>query len=263
MPRIQLSNGSLNVLDQGQGRILLLVHGFPLDHSMWSGQIEDLSRSFRVLAPDLRGFGQSSVTLGKVTMQQFADDLAAMLDTLRIAEPVTFCGLSMGGYIGWQFFLRHRAKLDRLIQSDTRAVADSPEARAGRLKAADEVEADGPAKLVAAMLPKLFASPAIDAGREFVAATKHVALSNSPQGIAAAQRGMAERPDVSSILPTIDVPALIVCGEHDAIAATQEMHGIAADIPRAHYVEIPGAGHMSPLEDPAAFNAAVRQFLAQ
>jgi pimeloyl-ACP methyl ester carboxylesterase len=229
---------------------------------MWSGQIDVLSQTYRVLAPDLRGFGHSSVTSGKVTMQQFADDLAAMLDALRVDEPVTYCGLSMGGYIGWQFFLRHRAKLARLIQCDTRSVADSPEARDARLQSADEVEAHGPVKLVGAMLPKLFPPSAIDAGREFVAATQQVMMSSSPPGIAAALRGMAERPDVSAILPTIDVPTLIVCGERDAIAPAPEMRGIAAAIPRAQYVEIPGAGHMSPLEDPATFNAALRKFLA-
>jgi 3-oxoadipate enol-lactonase len=261
MPRIQLSDIALEVIDRGRGPVVLLVHGFPLDHTMWSGQIDALSRSHRVLAPDLRGFGKSDVTPSKVTMQQFADDLAAMLTVVGVAEPVTFCGLSMGGYIGWQFFARHRAKLARLVQCDTRAVADSPEARDGRLKGADDTEAHGPATLVDAMLPKLFPQSAIEQQREFVVATKRVMLGTSPHGIAAAARGMAERPDVTAMLPQIDVPTLIVCGEHDAIAATKEMRGIANAIPRAQYVEIAGAGHMAPLEDPAKFNAALLQFL--
>lgn len=263
MTRIQLPGVSLEVVDQGRGPVVLLVHGFPLDHSMWSGQIDELSRSFRVLAPDLRGFGNSEVTSGTVTMQQFADDLAAMLDALGVTEPITFCGLSMGGYIGWQFFARHRAQLARLVQCDTRAVADAPEARDGRLKTAADTEANGPAKLVDAMLPKLFPKPAIEAQREFVVATKRVMLSTSSAGIAAAARGMAERPDVTSMLPQIDVPTLVVCGEHDAIAATEEMRGIAAAIPQAEYVEIAGTGHMAPLEDPATFNAAILRFLAK
>ncbi len=262
MPHIAVSGVSLNVVEQGAGPVLLLVHGFPLDHSMWRGQIETLAKSHRVLAPDLRGFGRSDVTSDKVTMQQFADDLAAMLHALRIAEPVAFCGLSMGGYIGWQFFARHRAKLARLIQCDTRAAADTPEARDTRLRAAEEVEKIGPAKLVESMLPKLFPQAAIDAQRDFVVETKRVMLGTTWAGIAAAQRGMAERPDVSSLLPQIDVPTLIVCGEHDAIASTKEMRGIADAIPQAEYVEIAGAGHMAPLEDPPTFNMAVQKFLA-
>jgi pimeloyl-ACP methyl ester carboxylesterase len=168
----------------------------------------------------------------------------------------------MGGYIGWQFFQRHRAKLGRLIQCDTRAIADTAEARAGRLKSADEAEASGPAKIAAAMLPKLFPPQAIEQGREFVAATKQVMLASPPRGVAAALRGMAARPDVTSLLPTIDMPTLIVCGEHDAIAPPAEMRGIAGAIPQAQYVEIPGAGHMAPLEDPSRFNEALRRFLA-
>src|SRR5687767_13095699 len=104
MPKVPLSDGTLNVLDQGSGPPLLLVHGFPLDHTMWFGQIDHFSRRWRVIAPDLRGFGASTVTPGTVTMEQFADDLNALLDALGISEPVHLCGLSMGGYIGWQFF---------------------------------------------------------------------------------------------------------------------------------------------------------------
>jgi pimeloyl-ACP methyl ester carboxylesterase len=169
----------------------------------------------------------------------------------------------MGGYIGWQFFLRHRARLARLIQCDTRAVADTTEARAGRLEGAKGVTEDGPEKLVESMLPKLIPPHAIAEKRDFVGATQQVMLSNPRAGIAAALRGMAERPDVTAVLPTIDVPTLIVCGQHDAIASPAEMRGIADAIAGAEYVEIPGAGHMAPLEDPAKFNAAVRQFLAR
>src|SRR5262245_22137150 len=121
MPQISVGSVSLNVLDEGRGHPLLLVHGFPLDHSMWKGQIGELSKNFRVIAPDLRGFGQSSPISGDdavVTMAQFADDLAALLAAMSVAEPVTFCGLSMGGYIAWQFAARNPQRLARLILCD-------------------------------------------------------------------------------------------------------------------------------------------------
>src|SRR5262245_38844611 len=102
---------SLNVVQRGQGTTLLLVHAYPLDHSMWNGQLTALSNQCRVIAPDLRGFGKSEVTPGTVTMAQMADDLSELLDSLSIREPIVFCGLSMGGYVAWQFALRHRARL--------------------------------------------------------------------------------------------------------------------------------------------------------
>lgn len=261
MASVSIGEVLLNVHDCGRGKPLLLVHGFPLDHTMWQRQIDDLAADFRVIAPDLRGFGPSGVSAGTVSMQQMADDLAALLDCLGVTEPVALCGLSMGGYVGWQFALRHRQRLAKLIQCDTRAVADSPEAAAGRLKTAEKVLAEG-AKVVAdAMLGKLFAPITAQSQPAIVEATRQVMLRTSPEGIAAALRGMAERPDVSGRLTELDMPALIVCGEHDAIAAPAEMRGIAEQMPQGEFVLIREAGHMAPLEQPAAFNAAIREFL--
>lgn len=229
---------------------------------MWERQIDDLAADHRVIAPDLRGFGQSGVTAGTVSMQQMADDLAALLDGLGVAEPVALCGLSMGGYVAWQFALRHRQRLAKLIQCDTRAVADSPEAAGGRLKTAEKVLAEG-AKVVAdAMLGKLFAPITAEQQPHIVETTRQVMLRTSPEGIAAALRGMAERPDVSGQLAELDLPALIVCGEHDAIAAPAEMRGIAEKMPQAKFALIKDAGHMAPLEQPTAVNGAIRAFLA-
>ncbi|HEY2411185.1 MAG TPA: alpha/beta fold hydrolase, partial [Pirellulaceae bacterium] len=122
MANVQVNGIKLNVVERGTGVPLLLAHGFPLDHSMWSGQLDGLSDRCRVIAPDLRGFGASDVVPGVATMQQMADDLAGVLDALAIREPVIFCGLSMGGYVAWQFALRHRTRLAKLILCDTRAI---------------------------------------------------------------------------------------------------------------------------------------------
>src|SRR5262245_49111398 len=108
MPLIRAGSIQLNVVERGKGQPFLLAHGYPLDHSMWQGQIDGLSDKFRVIAPDLRGFGSSDTTSGTVTMEQMADDLAVLLTALAVNEPIVFCGLSMGGYVGWQFALRHR-----------------------------------------------------------------------------------------------------------------------------------------------------------
>lgn len=262
MPAIPIGDIRLNVVERGSGRPLLLVHGFPLDHTMWTGQTTALADQWRVIAPDLRGFGASTVTAGTVTMAQMADDLAGLLDALRITEPVILCGLSMGGYVAWQFALRHRSKLDRLILCDTRAAADSAEAASGRLKTAERVLAESVSVVAESMLPKLFAPATSQKQPQIVESTKQVMLRANPQGIAAALRGMAERPDVTGRLHDIDVPSLVICGEHDVIAPPAEMRQIAAALPKGRYVEIAGAGHMAPRERPAAVNTAIREFLA-
>src|SRR5262245_45230872 len=223
MPQVSIGDIALHVTDQGSGRPLLLVHGFPLDHTMWSEQIAFLSQMTRVIAPDLRGFGQSDVTPGSVTMEQFADDLVALLGAMHVNEPVMFCGLSMGGYIAWQFFARHRKQLAALILCDTRAAADTPEGAAGRLKTAERVLAEGAQVVAESMLPKLFAPASLEKNAPYVAASLEVMLRTNQVGIAAALRGMAQRPDFTSRLPQIDVPTLVLCGQHDSIATPQEM----------------------------------------
>jgi 3-oxoadipate enol-lactonase len=265
MPRFQLiddgANMQWNGRDHGRGPTLLLVHGFPLDHTMWAGQINELADTHRVLAPDLRGFGASTVTAGTVTMEQMADDLACLLDALDIRDPVTFCGLSMGGYIAWQFVRRHRAKVARLILCDTRAQADTDQAAAARRETAERVLVDGPGFLADAMIDKLFAPSTHVDHPERIQATRNTIGNTDPHGIAAAARGMAQRPDVTGMLPDIDVPALVLCGQHDAISTVAEMRQIAAAIPTARFVEIPAAGHMAPLENPHKVNQAIRSFL--
>lgn len=261
MGRVSIGDIELNVLDAGRGEPLLLVHGFPLDHTMWREQIEAFSGEFRVIAPDLRGFGLSGVTEGTVTMEGFADDLASLLDALGLTGPVTFCGLSMGGYIAWRFWKRHAARLARLILCDTRALADTTEAARGRLDSARRVTSEGAALVAGAFLPRLFAPSTRERNPGIVEATNRVMLGTDPRGLAAALRGLAARPDMTGALPGIRTPTLVVCGEHDAISTPEEMRGIADAIPGARFALIEDAGHMCPLEAPGAVNAAIREFL--
>jgi pimeloyl-ACP methyl ester carboxylesterase len=261
MPTVTIDDASFHVVDEGAGPPLLLVHGFPLDHTMWRHQIAHFKAKHRVIAPDLRGFGTSSLTPGKVTMQQFANDLAAILDAVGENRPVVLCGLSMGGYIAWQFVEHHRSKLAALIVCDTKAAPDTPEAKKTRLEAADRLEREGTSFLAETMLPKLFGQQLLDSPPEYVQETSAVILRTNPNACAAAQRGMAERVDYRPQLGRIDLPTLVVCGEKDVISPAKEMREIAAAIPTARYVEIPAASHMSPLEMPQPVNAAIEEFL--
>lgn len=262
MKRLVANEIELETVDQGRGRPLVFVHGFPLDHTIWNAQVDELSGRYRVIAPDLRGFGASGVTEGTVTMDTMADDLAALLDSLGVEEPVVLCGLSMGGYVAWQFRRRHASRLGALVLCDTRAGADSPEAAAGRLATADAVIAEGPAALVEGMVPKLLAEATLRGRPQLVESVRKMMLATDPRGIAAAARGMAERPDSTELLAKIDFPTLVIVGRHDALSTVDQMRSMAEAIPGARLVEIAEAGHLSPLENPAAVNAALGEFLA-
>lgn len=261
LKRIDIPGATLSVNDVGQGLPILFVHGFPLDHTMWREQAADLSRDHRCIAPDLRGFGQSTVTEDKVTMEQFADDLAKLLDALRITEPIVLCGLSMGGYIAWQFIRRHAARLRGLILCDTRAVPDSSEAAASRLKLADDVIDLGPEVVVKAMLPRLVAPGFRVREPQWIEEIRQVILATNPQGIAAASRGMAERADARPWLAKIKCPTLVLVGEQDVISPPTEMSELASAISNAAYCVIPDSGHLAPLENSISTNLAFRSFL--
>jgi pimeloyl-ACP methyl ester carboxylesterase len=261
MPTVSVHNASFHVVDEGSGPPLLLVHGFPLDHTMWRHQIARFAATHRVIAPDLRGFGQSALSPGVVTMKQFADDLAGILPAIGENRPVILCGLSMGGYIAWQFVEHHRSKLAALIVCDTKAAPDTPEAKQARLDAADRLEREGTKFLAETMLPKLFGAQLMNSPPPYVQETSAVILRTDPRACAAAQRGMAERVDYRPQLARIDLPTLVLCGEKDVISPPKEMREIAAAIPNARYVEIPAASHMAPLEMPEPVNAALDSFL--
>ncbi|EAQ77251.1 alpha/beta fold hydrolase [Blastopirellula marina] len=260
--RIPIGEVTLNVVIRGEGEPVLLAHGFPLDHSMWEAQINVLAaEGYQVIAPDLRGFGESDPATDKTTMAQFADDLSRLLAKLNVTQPVTFCGLSMGGYIAWQFFQRHRTRLARLILCDTRANDDDEKVARGRLVMAAEVERFGVAKVPSTMVPKLLSPISFEKNAAVVQSLEAMILRQDPAGVAAAQRGMAERENVVHLLPTIDVPTLVICGEADSITPPDVMQEIAAAIADSQYVEIAGAGHMAPMERSVEVNTAILNFL--
>lgn len=261
MKKIGVRDLEMAVVDTGSGLPLLLVHGFPLDHSMWRYQIETLSANCRVIAPDLRGFGGTTVTAGTTSMEQMADDLDGLLDALGVYEPILFCGLSMGGYVGWQFARKYRHRLRALIACDTRAIADTPEQAAARRTMAERVLSEGPSVAADALLPKLFWEGTVRERPQLVNEMRDAILRTNPQGIAAALHGLAERPDVTQLLPTFDLPTLVIVGQYDAISSPEEMETIADELPDSAWVVVPNAGHLSPLENPEVFNEALAEYI--
>lgn len=260
MPTITVEGIRIQVSDHGHGQPILFVHGFPLNHTMWNAQIAAFSPTHHVIAPDLRGFGRSEVTPGMVSMDRFADDLNALLDTRNISEPVTLCGLSMGGYVACRFIEKYPQRLRSLILCDTRAAADTPESAQNRLTLAERILKEGP-EPATAMLPNLVSPQTARNRPEVLEELREMILSTSPEGIAAALRGMAKRSDSTNLLAKIRIPVLLIVGTDDRLAPPNEMRRLAELIPTAEFVEIPEAGHMAPMENPAATNAAIERFL--
>lgn len=262
MNSIQIAGAKLKYIDQGVGQALLLVHGFPLDHSQWNHQIDELACHVRVLVPDLPGFGQSEPGSKPLTLRRIADDLAHLLEELQI-ETVTYCGLSMGGYIGWQFWKYHRDRLERLIACDTRAAADLETIARARRISAEIVRKKGTSLVADQIIPKLFQAENLLQRSAEVESVRQVISASHPETLAQAQLAMAERPDATRWLPEIELPTLFVVGAHDQITTPSEMRENADQVRDAQFVEISNSGHMPPLENPLEFNAALRSFLGE
>ncbi len=245
---------------------ILLVHGFPLDHSMWLNQIDGLDSDgerLRMLCPDLLGCGQSDAINGDMSMEQIADQLAAMLDRIGVSRKVVFCGLSMGGYVGWQFLKRHRDRVSHLVACNTRAAGDTEDAARGRKKMAKSVSRIGSQPIADAMMPSLFYSPLTLTSEDQQKRTliNQVIGSTEAQTIAKLQLAMAARPDMTPFLNQIDVPTLVVSGRHDTFTPEEEMRAMAEAIPGSTFVCVENAAHLTPLENGPAFNQALIEFL--
>ncbi len=250
--------------DYGPGPVVVLLHGFPLNRKIWSAQETSVGSMYRVIAPDLRGHGESAVPEGVYTMDTMADDVIELLDVLQMTGPVVLGGLSMGGYVALSLMARYPQRFRALMLIDTRATADTPEAARTREELARTVETTRSTKhVVDAMLPKLFSDETRMKRADLIPPVKAAMERNPPRGIAGALRGMAQRPDRTGLLASITVPTLVLVGAHDAITSVEESRTMAAALPNAQFVVIPGAGHLAPLENSEAANAAILGFLSK
>ena len=242
----------------GNGVALVLLHGFPFDRSMWRGQAETLGGEFRVVAPDLRGFGETPLGDGDVTMGTLAEDVAALLDELNLGR-VVLGGLSMGGYVVFEFFRKFRGRVRALVLADTRPQPDTEEGRRAREENAQRALKEGMEPIAESMLPKLLSAEA--RGGEVLERVRAMMLGTSPEGAAAALRAMAVRRDQTDLLPSINVPTLIVVGSEDAITPPADAEAMRTKIEGSRLVVIEGAGHLSNVEQPEAFDRALVEFL--
>ncbi len=247
--------------DEGAGEALVLVHGHPFDRSMWRPQVERFGESgWRVIAPDLRGYGESSVVPGKTTLESFARDIAALLDRLAVGE-IVLGGLSMGGQIVMEFCRLFPGRVRGLLLADTSPLAETEAGKKARHEAADRLLREGMGGYAREALPKMV-TPRNIVERPGVA--RHVLgmmLETPPQGAAAALRGRAERPDYLELLASVAVPALVVVGRDDEFTPVRDAEVMVERLPNATLAIIEGAGHMPNLERPAAFNEALQGLL--
>jgi 3-oxoadipate enol-lactonase len=259
--RAQLPGLTMAYDATGSGRPLLLLHGYPLSRRILQPQLDGLLDAAWMVAPDLRGHGDTEASEGVYTMDHLADDAAALLEELGITQPVVVGGLSMGGYAALAFYRKHRARVAGLILAATRAGADSPEGRAGREKAAATAREKGAAAIADAMLPKMFAPRTYTDKPDLVDRVRDLMAGTSVTGIVGALMGMRDRPDSTPLLAEIDRPVLIVHGADDQLIPPSEAEAMHGQLSQSRLELVPNAGHLVNMEQPASFNAAVRTFL--
>lgn len=248
--------------EAGRGEAFVLLHGFPFDRSMWREQSEFLSASFRVIAPDLRGLGETPLgDVAAATMDEMAEDLAALLDALNVGRAV-LGGLSMGGYVAFEFLRRFPGRVRALVLADTRPQADDDDGRRAREENARKVLREGMRPLVDSMLPKLLSASTRERRADVVKRVSAMMLAVRPEGAAAALRGMAVRRDQTELLSRIDAPTLILVGTEDAITPPSDASAMAAKIRGARLVRVEGAAHLSNVERPEEFNRALSNFVS-
>jgi pimeloyl-ACP methyl ester carboxylesterase len=236
---------------------LALLHGFPFSKELWKSQVPALSREFRVLSYDLRGMGKSSLGKAPQPLESYVDDLLALMDKLRLPQ-AALCGLSMGGYVALRAVQREPGRFSALALCDSKAEADGNAAKLKRAAGIKALRQDGVRAFAKGMLPSLLseAGAASEAGKSLLA----LMCKNKVEGLCNALSAMAGRTDLGEALPSLALPCLVLVGSKDSLTPPELSRAMASAIPGAQCVELPGAGHASNWEQPAAFNQALLDF---
>jgi 3-oxoadipate enol-lactonase len=254
---IRRPQGAIRYLEAGSGKPMVLLHAFPLGAEQWSPQLASPPMGWRLIAPDLRGFGQSVNAGGdRVSMETYASDVFDLMTHLEIPE-ATVAGLSMGGYVALAMLARDPGRIHGLVLADTRATADSAEARAARDRMVALVRREGPSGVAQEMLGKLVGETSKREQPELTGRIRRLIEANGPDGVEAAILAMKSRADHSPLLATIQCPTVVMCGAEDVITRPDECEAMSRQIPGARFVIIEGAGHLTNLERPGAFTRAM------
>jgi pimeloyl-ACP methyl ester carboxylesterase len=259
----QLGGRTASWLDAGdptEGNVLVWLHAFPLSGAMWRSQLEALPAGWRMIAPDLAGFGGSQDHTGPPLIEDYVRDVEALLGALGVGR-VVIGGQSMGGYTAFAYHRVAPERLRGLVLADTRSGADGPAAREVRAHLLGIAEAGGARAIADEMLPKLVGATTHRTRPAVVAEVRALIEANGAEGIRRALVRMRDRPDSTPQLPHVPVPALVIVGEEDPIAPLEEARALSGALPDATLAILPAAGHLSNLENPDSFNAALRPWL--
>ena len=244
----------------GTGFPIVLLHPFPVHHEFWAPVAPKLSTRYLLLLPDLRAHGRSEVGRGTATMSKHADDLLRLLQAQQIPRAV-FVGVSIGGYILFEFWRKYSERVAALVLSNTRAEPDTEQGRANRLKSIEDARLRGTAPFVDAQSQNLIGESTRRNRPDIVATARRLMQRLTVDGLAAVQQGMAERPDSLPTLRGIDIPTLVIAGEEDTLSPLATVQGMQRHIPGAKLAMIPKAGHYAALENSEEFARVLRQFL--
>ena len=259
---MRLINNNIAIFQEGSNKNLpiIFVHGFPYDHNMWSNQINELSSDYYCVAYDIRGLGESPSGDGQFTIEMFVDDIEFIIEDYNLNKPI-LCGLSMGGYISLRAIERMEDKFGGLILCDTKSEADNTEGKLKRAAGIKRINNEGVRAFVQDFIPNCFAEESI---KKLGDKYKHILERSSffdPTGVKGCLLAMAGRTDTTSYLSKIKIPTLILGGEKDSLTPPDVIKKIAGQINNSEFVVIPNAGHLTPVENPQAFNNAVINFL--
>jgi len=258
-----INNLFVNHSDAGDhgSPVIIFIHGFPFNKSMWNVQVESLKDNYRLITYDIRGHGSSDAGNVDFSIDLFAADLIGLMDALKI-ERATLCGLSMGGYIALKAADKYRERFDALILADTQCIADSPEAREKRKKAIENIRENGVAKYAEESVKNLFASESFTTRVNEVTAVREMIVKTSEQSIISTLLALSTRKETCHILSEIEVPVLIMVGIEDKLTPPDAARFMHEKIKGSLLKVIDHAGHVSNLENPGEFNAGLKEFIA-
>ena len=258
---VLVNNFHLSYDDVGEGNIpIIFLHGYPFDKTMWKGQLDFLESSYRLISCDIRGFGKSVDEQSPLTMDLFAEDLIAFMDTLHIEKAIV-CGLSMGGFIALNAQKRFPDRFEALVLCDTQCIADSSEVKEKRYKFIEEIEAEGATNFNEGFIKNVFHINSITYKKELVEQLKAVVFANSGTIIKKGLVALAERTETCSTLNEINIPTLIICGREDEVTPLAQSEFMHANIKGSVLRVIDNVGHVSNLEQPYEFNKHLQWFL--
>lgn len=261
--KIEVDDFSVSYFDDGISTVpIVFIHGFPFDKTSWNNQVEFFSKSFRVIACDIRGFGQSTPGNQEASIDLYADDLIHLLDALKIQKAIV-CGLSMGGYIAINAINKHPERFEALVLANTQCLADSTEAKIKRLETINKIKQNGLNEFADGFIKKAFFEDTLTEQKKMVEQTKEVILSTSSSTVISGLKALASRSETCTLLQNIKVPTHILSGKYDVVINPIESEYLNTSIRNSTLSLIDKAGHLSNLEQPLAFNHQILNFLKE